>query len=165
MLQQERFVCLSIEAAPARVDPSLAEKAVEAAREQVAHASTPADAFNHALVQEVGKSRGEACGDGLFPVDEVHDQEIFRAECGQALTPDLLEKPQELRVLELAVQGQPNRMLARPGEVGKRLALLNARSVDEIETLPGSLDEPALAEDFGDAAVARVLFPEEVLFV
>jgi hypothetical protein len=29
--------------------------------------------------------------------------------------------------------------------------------------LPSSLDEPALAEDFGDAAVARVLFPEEVL--
>jgi hypothetical protein len=31
--------------------------------------------------------------------------------------------------------------------------------------LPGALHKPALAEEFGDAAVARVLFPEEVLLV
>lgn len=56
-------------------------------------------------------------------------------------------------------------MRTRPGEVRKRFALLNARPVDQIEALPSSFNKSALAEDFGDAAVAWALLPNEIFFI
>lgn len=103
MLQQKRLVCFPIKPPAARVNPFLTKKTVKSAREQIMHSSALAEAFEYALVQEIRKPRRKVRRDRFFPMDEVHDQKIFRAECGQALTPDLFNKPQELRILDLAV--------------------------------------------------------------
>lgn len=51
----------------------------------------------------------------------------------------------------------------RVGEVGQRLTLLNALAEDAVKPLPGSLNQAALAEAFGDTAIAWVLLPKDVL--
>lgn len=49
------------------------------------------------------------------------------------------------------------------GKVGQRLTMLNALAKDAVKPLSGSLDQAALAEDFGDTAIARILLPKDVL--
>jgi hypothetical protein len=43
------------------------------------------------------------------------------------------------------------------GEIGEWPALPDTLPIDEIKSLSGALHHPALAEDFGDSADARVL--------
>ena len=84
-------------------------------------------------------------------------------ECGHLFPTNLLQKTQELRVLNLAVQGEPYEVVIRVREVGQRLALLNALAKDAVKPLPGPFDQAAFAEGFGDTAIARILLPKDVL--
>jgi hypothetical protein len=69
---------------PALVDARLAEKPVEAAREQVADAAASADPFDDALVQQRLQARPQELGHRLLPVNEVQDEEVLGGEVESA---------------------------------------------------------------------------------
>ena len=63
------------------------------------------------------------------------------------------------------MERDPDRVFACPGKIGQRLAVPDTLAVDEIEALSRALDESALGQDFGDAAVAGVLLPQQVFLI
>lgn len=87
--EQERLVRLPVETPSTRIHSTLAEKAIKPARQQIACATTPPDALDYALVEKELSAWKKVDWNGLFPVDQIDDQEVFRSESGQALAANL----------------------------------------------------------------------------
>ena len=126
------------------------------------HAPAAAYSFYHTLFQQVLDSRFENVRYGLFAVNEINSQEILGGERGGPFLPDLFKEAEEFGVLDLAVKSQPDGMIVRVCEIRQRFALPDALAIDEIKSLPRTLDQSALAENLRDAAIAWVLLPKNV---
>ena len=96
-------------------------------------------------------------------MDEIEHQKIVGVERGRAFLADLLQEAQELRILDLAVKGEPYEVGVRAGEIRQRLALPDALPKDEVKALAGALDEAAFSKDLGNAPIARALLPQNVV--
>ncbi len=131
----------------------------------MAHTAAAPYPLDYALVDKILQPGSQVRWDRLFSVDQIHNEKILSAESGQALPSDLLEEAQELRVLNFSMQRYPDRIFASPGKVGERLALLDAGLVNEIDPLSSPFHKAALVENFSNAAIARILLPEKVVFV
>lgn len=66
-------------------------------------------------------------------MNQIDHQVIVDCKGGQALPPDLLEEVEELGILDLAVECEPDGMGVRAGEVGQPLALADALAIDEVD--------------------------------
>ena len=75
---------------------------------------------------------------------------------------NFLQKAQKFRILYVAVQREPYGVVIRVGEVGQPFTLPNALAKDEVESLPGPFDQAAFGEDLGNAAITRVLLPQDI---
>lgn len=91
---------------------------VEAAGEKHANTPPPPHPFDDTLIEKVLNPRFEMVGHDFTPMDEVDYKEIVGAERRHTFPADLLQKTKELRVLNLAVEGDPYRVCVRAGEVG-----------------------------------------------
>ena len=99
----------------------------------------------------------------MLASDEIADQKVIKAERGHIFLADFLQKAQKFRVLNVAVQRQPYGVSIRVGEVGQPFTLPNALAKDEVESLARPFDQAAFGEDLGNASIARVLLPQDVL--
>ena len=108
MLHQERFIRVAVQTHAAGVDSRFSQEAIESPREEMLHTSTPPNAFDHPFFQKMLDSWLQNLEYSLFAVNDVNDQEVFRAKRRHSLVTDLFQKAQEFRVLDLAVQGEPD---------------------------------------------------------
>jgi hypothetical protein len=67
-------------------------------------------------------------------VDEIDRQRIVDAECRHAFLTNFLKKTQELLVLDLTMQRQPDEVGIRMGEVGQRFALSDGLTKDKVRS-------------------------------
>jgi len=92
----------------------------------------------------------------------IDKQKILRCKCFQSLIPDFFHKSQELRICNVAPQRQPYLEIIGAFEIRFRFGLLDALLKDTIHPLPGTLDQATAGKNFGDAAIARILLPENI---
>jgi hypothetical protein len=139
------------------VNSRFSEEAIKPAGQKIPSTPPPTDLFYHTLLKQILDSWFEEVRYRLFTVDEIHYKKILRAERSHPLLANLFKESQEFRILNLSMEGQPYCMGVCARKIRQRLALPDTLTIDQVETLSGSFNKPALAKNFGNPAVARIL--------
>ena len=95
-------------------------------------------------------------------IQSVDREEISGCERVQPFISDSVDDRQHLLVDHQAVQGQADETAVGSGKVRQRLCFLNARLIDDIHALTGSLHQAAKSQNLCNAAVARDLTIQDV---
>ena len=113
-----------------------------------------ADHFDDAGVYEGRNAGPQAVKDLCFAIDEVEHYEVFGVEQGQRLLPNLLQEPEKLLILNVAVQCETDLIVVAVRKVRQGLAFPDAALEHEIYPLPSTFDEATLAKGLGQTSVA-----------
>ena len=95
-------------------------------------------------------------------IQSVDREEISSRERVQPFISDSVDNGQHLLVDHQAIQGQADKIAVGPREVWQRLRFLNARLIDDVHTLTGSLHQAAKSKDLCNTAVAGDLTIQNV---
>ena len=106
--EQERLVRLPIQAPFSGIRAAPAHKPIEPPREQIPCAAPSAHALDDALLQETLDTRGQIRRDRLLTVDEVDNEKILCGKGSRPLAADFLKKSEKFRVLDFAMERDPD---------------------------------------------------------
>jgi hypothetical protein len=164
VIQQKALVLLAVQAESARVFTRLATHLVELPRQQIAHAPTGSHSLHDALGDERPETFVQFIRDSLFAVDTIQHEQILDGKRLDAVGARLFQEPQEVRVLDLAVQGERHLELVGVREVGQAFALTSAFREHPIRALAGAFHQAAACQIVGDEPIAGILPIQDVLW-
>lgn len=102
-------------------------------------------------------------GNWLFPMHQIQEQKVVGDKRSQSFLADLFQKPQELRVLDFAVQGERDLVFVAMAEVRLWFALANALFKDPVHPLTCPLNQATACKGLSESPVARCLPPKDVV--
>ena len=134
VIQQEALVLFSVQAEPARVFSRLAPHLVELPREQITHAAAGSYAFKDAFSDQRAELVAKIVRNAVFAVDMIQHEQVLDGKRLDPIRSHLLQKTQEVRILDLAVQGQRDLELVGVREVGQAFALTRLLQLGETRS-------------------------------
>jgi hypothetical protein len=162
VLEQQLLIGFTVQTSLSGISAFFSKELIEASGEDVFSAASATDRLYDAMFGQHRKSQTKLSGYGLAAIDQVQNQEVMSSKFVSFSFADLFQKAQELRVLDLTMEGYRDLMLIRVAEVGKRLPLPDAGLEDSVGALAGALNQSTFGKGFSNPAIPGELAVEKI---